>query len=527
MSSATVLAANNVLASSALFAVNFRAIGLTVAVIVLVGFVLLFIRNSFQARPELGSEIELAANKKPYLSDEELEGKKLDYSLGFALVVLGILALALPFYWLAEPGRQDGAVAAYQLNFESRGGDLYLEGAQCVNCHAAGGVGGGAAYVLQDADGQFLANANWIAPALNNVFHRYSEEEVTYVLNFGRPGSPMAAWGTPGGGPLTSQQVQNTIEYMQTFEIQSLDPIDIVEAGGPEADDPETIEAQAAADELAADIRAEVERSVADGEFDSIGEAVFNLGYFSGYRGGSLSCARCHTAGWSLGPSVPHPSGDPLDEGVAGCGGGYPSGIGFNLCNGSVLNRFPSDAWKLPDGSWAPFGGLTDPDSGRSFYLAMDGTEIFLDDAGNPLTGGQNADGSDKVYRVLDNGDLADCASVSDLWEPATGDPYPFEAGLEIEVDDNGEFIYPPELLAADLEGNVVEFPDGRLGEDCTIVDMPERTSFEMLNFINGGANAGVGYGQGGLSAAGMMPGFAAQLPPDLIEAVVDYVRGL
>lgn len=516
-----------VFASTAVFAADFRAIGLTVAVVVLGGFVLLFIRNSFQARPELGSEIELAANRKPYLSDEDLEGRKLDYSLGFALVVLGLTALLLPFYWLAEPGRQEGAVDAYQLNFESRGEGLYLEGAQCVNCHAAGGVGGGAAYVLQDADGQFLANANWVAPALNNVFHRYSEDEVTYVLNFGRPGSPMAAWGTPGGGPLTTQQVQNLIEYAQTFEIQSLDPIDILEAGGSENDDPESLEAQMAADDITEKIRAEVDRSIEAGEFDSIGEAVFNLGYFSNYGAGSLSCARCHTSGWSLGSTVPHPGGDPLAVGVSGCGGGNPSGIGFNLCNGSVSNRFPSDSWKLPDGSWAPPGGLTDGD-GNSFYLAMDDSEITLDAAGNPLTGQMNPDGSPETYRVLDDGDLADCDSVSNLWEPAIGDPYPFAFGEVVQIDpETSEFIDPTEISEADLTGTVIEFPDGRLGDDCVVIDMPDRTSVSMLNFIQGGANAGAGYGRGGLSAAGMMPGFAGQLPPELIEAVVDYVRGL
>lgn len=507
-----------VLASTAVFAANFRAIGLTVAVVVLAGFVLLFIRNSFQARAELGSEIELAANKKPYLDDEDLEGKKLDWSLGFALVTLGILALSLPFYWLAEPGRQEGAVDAYQLNFESRGEGVYIETAQCVNCHAAGGVGGVAAYVLQDQDGQFLANAAWVAPALNNVYLRYSEDEVTYILNYGRPGSPMAAWGTPGGGPLTAQQIQNVQEYIHTYEVQSLDPIAI-----NESDDP--VAAQEAADKRAADIVDEVERSLADGEFETLGEAVFNLGYFSSFQAGSLSCARCHTAGWSLGPNVPHPAGDPLSDEVAGCGGGYPSGIGFNLCAGGVENRFPDDSWKLPDGSWAPEGGLAD-DQGF-YYLAMDGTEIRLDDRGSPITGEQNPDGSEEFYRILDNGDLANCAVVSNLWEPANGEPYPFAVDHEFELDDNGEFISPPELTEADLTGTVLRFEDGRLGDDCTVVDMPERTSYAQYNFIYNGANAGQGYGRGGLSAAGMMPGFGALLPVEYIQAVVDYERGL
>lgn len=513
------------MSSAMVFAADFRAIGLTVAVVVLAGFVLLFVRNSFQARPELGSEIELAANRKEYLSDEDLEGKKLDWSLGFALVTLGIVALSLPFYWLAEPGRQDGAVEAYQVSFESRGEGVYLETAQCVNCHAAGGVGGVAPYVLQDQDGQFLANAAWAAPALNNVLLRYSEEEVTYILNFGRPGSPMAAWGTPGGGPLTTQQVQNAIEYIDTFTIQSLDPIAIAAAGGPDNDDPESVAAQATADKQSEAITAEVERSVADGEFDSIGEAVFNLGYFSNFAAGSLSCARCHTAGWSLGPNVPHPAGDPLSDELAGCGGGYPSGIGFNLCAGGVESRFPNDAWKLPDGTWAPEGGLADGDG--FYYLAMDGTEIRLDDRGGPVTGQQNPDGTAEFYRILETGDLADCVSVSNLWEPADGEPYPFAVDHEFEIDDSGEFIYPPELTEADLTGTVVEFPDGRLGDDCTIIDMPERTSYAQFNFIYNGANGGQGYGRGGLSAAGMMPGFGALLPAEYIQAVVDYERGL
>lgn len=505
------------------FAVNFRAIGLTVAVIILAGFVLLFIRNSFQAKAELGSEIELAANKKEYFSDEDLEGKKLDWSLSFALVVLALIALSLPFYWLAEPGRQEGAVDAYQINFESRGENVYLNSAQCANCHAAGGVGGAAPYVLQDADGQFLANASWTAPALNNLYLRYDEDEVTYILNYGRPGSPMAAWGAPGGGPLTTQQIQNVIEYTQTFEIATLDPIAI-----NEADDP--VAAQEEADAWAAAITEEVDRSLEAGEFETVGEAVFNLGYYSSFQAGSLSCARCHTSGWSLGPTVPLPGGDPLAPETAGCGGGNPSGIGFSLCGGSVINRFPDDAWKLPDGSWAPEGGLV-ADDGSFYYLALDGSEIRLDDKGSPITGELLDDGTPEFYQILDSGDLADCATVSNLWEPEniSADAYPYSSDITMLQPDGSAdgFVNPPVLLEADLPGMVVEFDDGRLGGDCVVVEMPERTSYAHYNFIYNGAEAGQGYGRGGLSPAGMMPAFGALLPEEYIQAVVDYERGL
>ena len=493
---------------------NFRAIGLTVAVIVLLGFVGMLIRNVLAARHELGSEIELAANRKEYLDDEDMEGPKLDKALSFALVMLAILALALPFYWLAEPGRQDGAVEAYNLSFEVAGENLYTEGAACVTCHAAGGVGGVAAVVYQDGDGQFVSNANWKAPALNDVLLRYSEDEVRYILNFGRPGSPMAAWGTPGGGPLTTQQVDNIIIYLRTLQKQSLDPIAIQEGSNEEV-----AAAQAAADEITADIRAEVDRSIEDGEFETVGEAVFNLGLYSGYGGGSLSCARCHTAGWSLGiDAVP----DVLDEGVAGCGGGDPSGIGYNLCGGSVKERFPDDTWKAADGSWLPPGGLSDD---QGFFIEdVDGDPVRLDENGRPV----NGDG--EPYLVLDgdrDGDLADCAYVSKLWQPQAGPAYPFAPDIVVETDENHQFIDPPELTEADVPGEVLVLSDNRLAGECTIVEMPERTSLAHFNFVYQGADAGAGYGRGGQSHAGMMPGFGSLLPEDYIQAVIDYERGL
>lgn len=528
MDGSPVMASVN--APAMILAADFRAIGLTIAVLVLLGFVAAFFRNVAKAKSELGSEIELAANKKPYLSDEELEGTKLDRSLSFALIVLGLTSIALPFYWLAEPGRQEGAIDAYQINFESRGEGTYVEGAQCVNCHAAGGVGGAAAYVLQDEDGQFISNASWMAPALDDVLLRYSEEEVTYVLNFGRPGSPMAAWGVPGGGPLTAYQVQNVIEYIDTYTKQSLDPIDIAAAGSDDPNDAESLAAQEAANGLAVDIRDEIQRSLDDGEFSTVGEAVFNLGYFSGFSAGSLSCGRCHTAGWSLGPDVPHPAGDPLAEGVAGCGGGYPSGIGFSLCGG-IESRFPNDTWKLPDGTWAPPGGLADDDG--FYFLANDGSRVPVDEKSVPV----RADGT--VYEILEggeeDGDLADCRFVSDLWEPegVTAEKYAFLPNTDLVPDDSADgFVNPDELTFEDAqdmstEGEAVVFGDKRIGVDCTIIDMPERTSRAQYDFIYNGANAGEGYGRGGLSAAGMMPGFGKSLPPEFIQAVVDYERGL
>ncbi len=513
-----------------LFAADFRAIGLTTAALVTLGFVVLFVRNVFKARAELGSEIELAPNRKEYFPDEVLEGEKLDRSLSFALVLLLLLGITLPFYWIAEPGRQAGAIDAYNASFESRGEGTYLEGAQCVNCHAAGGVGGTAPYVLLDADGQFLDNANWKAPALNNVLLRYSEEEVRYILNFGRPGSPMAAWGTPGGGPLTSQQVDNTIIYLRTLQEQSLDPIEIAEAGPADEptslnmDDDESREAQLAADAITAEITEEVERSIADGEFETVGEAVFNLGLVSNYDGGALACARCHTAGWSLGLDT---SPNVLEEGIAACGGGNPSGIGFNLCGGSVKQHFPDDTWLRPDGSWYPQPGVSTYDG--SYVEAMDGTRIDLiegvpvDDSGDPfliLSAAQ--DNEDQA------GDLAACSYQSGLWSSDSG-IYPFDSATPPVPDpaDPSSFLDPEPQTIDQVPGEgVMELSDGTFVSGCEIIEMPPRTSVAQFDFIMSGAEAGKGYGEGGFSSGGMMPGFGRSLPPEYVQAVVDYTRG-
>ena len=59
-----------------------RTIGLVILAIVFLGGIVYIYFNIRSARDEVGSEIELASNRKPYLSDEDLEGKKLDLALG-------------------------------------------------------------------------------------------------------------------------------------------------------------------------------------------------------------------------------------------------------------------------------------------------------------------------------------------------------------------------------------------------------------------------------------------------------------
>lgn len=297
------------LSSVPVLATTQRTIGMVIVALLAIAGLIIFWFNTRKARPELGSEIELAPNRKPYYADDELEGRVLDRVLGLALILIAVIAVGLPLYWLAEPGRHDGAAISYFGDpdddddfgiFASRGEGLYLEYG-CGDCH--GGVDGGfRQHILLDSEGDFVAQVNWKAPALNDVTLRYEREEIEYVLNYGRPGTPMQAFGAPGGGALTTQQIDNIIDYLFAVAIT------------PE-------QAQDAA-------TAEIERSLDAGEFDDLGEAVFNLGLESGFAGGAYSCARCHTAGWSY--------GEPREPG----GGGT---IGFALRDGATLSRFPDE----------------------------------------------------------------------------------------------------------------------------------------------------------------------------------------
>ena len=195
-------------------------IGAVIAVLVGVGAIVFLIANLRSGRAEIGSEIELAPNRKPYLDDEALETVRLNRTLRWALVLLIICAVGLPLYWLNEPGRQSGAIAEYERVFATRGEERYVEGSACQDCHGPEAVGGVAPYTITDADNQFVATVNWRAPALNTVMLRFTRDEVRYILNYGRPFSPMVGWGAEvNRGPLNEQQIDNLIDYLEEIRL--------------------------------------------------------------------------------------------------------------------------------------------------------------------------------------------------------------------------------------------------------------------------------------------------------------------
>lgn len=294
-----------------------QAVGIVLALLVVVGWLLYLLANSRRAKPEVGSEIELASNRRPYLSDEQLEGPKLDRALTWGLVSLAIIGIGLPAYWLAEPGRQSGAVENFNETFASRGEELFAATAEggfnCAGCHGGNSaIGGEVPYTLTDPATGELRQVTWKAPALNTATLRFSDEQLRYILTYGRPFSPMPAWGIEGGGPMNEQQIDNLIAYMRSIELP-----------------PEDARAQAQADALGElnrlrtlpnqlrVAREELARAEAGGDNETILQARQKVGALEdeialgqpasmGAALYNLNCARCHTAGWSYNePAAP------------------------------------------------------------------------------------------------------------------------------------------------------------------------------------------------------------------------------
>ena len=299
------------------------SIGLILLVVALtIGVVYAFITIR-QAKPEVGSEIELAPNRKPYYDDEELEGRKLDRTLSFGLLGLFIIGIGLPLYWLQEPGRQDGAKQRINDEFVKRGSEMFDTtengGYNCAFCHGVEGVGGATPYTLTDSQGRFIKTVTWQGPALNTVMLRYSRDEVRYILTYGRPFSPMPPWGTKGGGPLTDQKLQELMDYMTTFQLTPEEAQKevteqlavMMKKKEPTCVASLTDQAKAglSAEELASFDDTTVVTDSCPNQYKSEGEALFNMGYDDGFAGGAYSCGRCHTKGWSYGEKAADGSG--------------------------------------------------------------------------------------------------------------------------------------------------------------------------------------------------------------------------
>ena len=298
-----------------------NTIAIVISLIFVVGWIVYAVMNRSAGKAEIGSEIELAANRKAYYDDEELEGHRLQRMQLLGVLILATITIGLPAYWLNEPNRQSNTIEGQANRFISWGSGLFAPTAEggfnCAGCHGGmNGTGGIAEYTVTDSKTGEVKPVIWKAPAINTVFYKFDESEVRFILQYGRPFSPMSPWGIEGGGPLNAQQIDTLLAYLKSIQIPREDCIvadaNPLNCAGGHLPITEQDKIQAAA-----------QKSVDDGTYASIGEALFNLELSSG----AYSCARCHTPGWSWG-----------EPGQTGSGA-----FGWNLTGGATNSHFATE----------------------------------------------------------------------------------------------------------------------------------------------------------------------------------------
>jgi mono/diheme cytochrome c family protein len=271
-----------------------QKLGTVFTIFLVVGWLLFIIAHTKRGAVRPGDEIRTAPNRKPYYDDDALEGPKLERALTMALILLVIIGIGLPLYWLNETRRENGAKKLFANTAIEVGFQLFQPADSplvanpklnelhfgCAGCHGSSGQGGATSYSITTPLGATQL-VTWQVPALNTVLLRFTSDTVRTIIVYGRSNTPMPAWGVSGGGPMNDSQIDSLVAYLQSIQIT-----------------PGAAKAAAA-------------------QYGTDGQALFNA-----------FCARCHTKGFSYGqPDTPG-------------GGAY----GPNLTNGDELRQFPNAA---------------------------------------------------------------------------------------------------------------------------------------------------------------------------------------
>jgi len=342
-------------------------------------------------------EVREPQNLERFYDDDVLEGPHLERVLGVALIALVIAVVAFVAYFIWEPFRGADAATGFKDRSIERGAILFANNTSpvydatksllCANCHGADGGGGAAKFIVKSEDPRcdpkqvvddtlaaekpycLPSQVSWTAPSLQLAGLRYDSDQLSNIITFGRPGTPMPAWGVASGkGVLNAQGVADLVAYVESIvttpaKAQAQAQKDYDDRR-KQLNDPAV---QAAAAKWLADATANRDAAVAaataaptdtnqqtvvymQGVLDSAQAWRDSTQYAS--DGGVLfmnNCARCHTRGWSyFDPTAPE-ANPPMGK----MGGGA---YGPNLTGGDVDGQFPPPTGETDLFGWISVG---------------------------------------------------------------------------------------------------------------------------------------------------------------------------
>ncbi len=441
-----------------------------------------------------GKVNDYAPNLSKYRTDDDLETKTLDRTLTVAVLLASILTIMIPLYYLGEQERQEGFVEEFDEVSVERGEHLYEEFG-CGNCHGADGSGGAASYVEKRSG----INVTWTAPAINNVFYRYDDEEVRYWLIYGRANSPMPAWGLKGGGPMNDGQLDDLIEYMHHFQISQESELRTIEMNiNSSLSRIETSELLVE-NEIAR--QKELIQSVeeAPSKLPIVEKAVQDVSALLSKEGGIDT------------------DEDGLSDSTETELSTYSASISEALGT-SILNLDPDNEQSIP--------GRKDLSIAKGYLSQLESELINIRIV---------SEGYDKFINEAETGlAFLEKALEEKLWEVSFDEiaNSTFDGDLEKAIRAVGLFnAYCARCHTAGYSAGVAytkEIASGGLGPALRAgrANIQFKQREDLIDFIVKGSVNGKAYGVNGVGG-GKMPGFGAVLPESDIALIIDYLRGM
>lgn len=190
---------------------------------------------AFRPQPKSADAKKIPPALRPAEVDAVLESDRLNRIHAWGLVLTVFFAFFLPAYWLQEPqNRRDNeekfaeeslerGESYYALTADPVTGEANLSGKECARCHGVDAEGGTNEF-LNPNTGQ---TSTVQVPELKTVFARYEtppagyDSARTYIretIERGRPGTDMPTWGAEFGGPLTVQELDDIVNWLESIQ---------------------------------------------------------------------------------------------------------------------------------------------------------------------------------------------------------------------------------------------------------------------------------------------------------------------
>lgn len=474
-----------------------------------------------------------APNQEFFMDNAGLENDRLTRVLTAAVVAAAVLAIVLPIYFVNETSRQEAAAEEIHEDYLHFGEEWWHK-FECTACHGPDG-GGGAADIAESRSG---LNASWSAPAINDVFLRYDEDEVRHWIVNGRAGSPMPANGLDGGGAMTVQEIDQVVDYLRSLQLSQMDAFAQADSAVLTALD-RMFNAETT---IAARIIVEENRlkDILDGplQFDRIADVP---DFVDDLLSAPSSCTKesANLVGRICAADAPDADRDGLADDAEAALQGLAQ-LAFRAVTSRTVDTATLEVATQTDPefdlTFSPTSGFSMTDAAGSPVADLDAAEAFIShlDAKHLELSLLSARNDQFAQPVIDGIVFLETALAEAAWEvdfaavaEATGlteldatravglfNAYcarchtaGYSAGIEFEQEP-GSGAWAPSLL------------DGR-----TVVQFPDE--MDHIDFIIEGAEASAEYGVNGISGVGGMPGFGAVLSMEDIELIVKYERSM